>query len=214
LPPSYRGSADDPEKRAAMDAIGESNRMTLLFRKPLTRHGAAHLLTDPGADRSIVEPSRRLTNCRTAPGQHILLTRSLSGGSVDTLDEDFASGLFDDRTPPCISLYQPTSRHHPSNQQDPIRFGNLLKTLERHCATAIRRMKSRTLLEPFHALAADTQFWQHALDGLAVLSAPGNLPCIPAAETGSRAGGCQPTAFIPSRCCEFSNPPTVTTSLA
>jgi predicted methyltransferase len=34
LPPSYRGSADDPEKRAAMDAIGESNRMTLLFRKP------------------------------------------------------------------------------------------------------------------------------------------------------------------------------------
>lgn len=35
LPPSYRGSADDPEKRAAMDAIGESNRMTLLFRKPV-----------------------------------------------------------------------------------------------------------------------------------------------------------------------------------
>lgn len=34
LPPSYDGSADDPEKRAAMDAIGESNRMTLKFVKP------------------------------------------------------------------------------------------------------------------------------------------------------------------------------------
>lgn len=33
LPPSYRGAGDDPEARAARDAIGESNRMTLLFRK-------------------------------------------------------------------------------------------------------------------------------------------------------------------------------------
>ena len=33
LPPSLNGSADDPEKRAAMKAIGESDRMTLLFRK-------------------------------------------------------------------------------------------------------------------------------------------------------------------------------------
>jgi len=34
LPPSFDGSADDPEKRAAVQAIGESNRMTLKFRKP------------------------------------------------------------------------------------------------------------------------------------------------------------------------------------
>jgi predicted methyltransferase len=35
LPPSYDGSDDDPEKRAAVDAIGESNRMTLKFVKPM-----------------------------------------------------------------------------------------------------------------------------------------------------------------------------------
>ena len=34
LPPSLSGSDDDPERAAAMQAIGESNRMTLLFRKP------------------------------------------------------------------------------------------------------------------------------------------------------------------------------------
>jgi len=34
LPPSLSGSAEDPERRAAMQAIGESNRMTLRFRKP------------------------------------------------------------------------------------------------------------------------------------------------------------------------------------
>lgn len=35
LPPSLNGSKDDEEKRAAMQAIGESNRMTLKFRKPV-----------------------------------------------------------------------------------------------------------------------------------------------------------------------------------
>ena len=34
LPPSLNGSDDDPELRAKYEAIGESNRMTLLFRKP------------------------------------------------------------------------------------------------------------------------------------------------------------------------------------
>jgi predicted methyltransferase len=34
LPPSYQASRDDPALRAQMDAIGESNRMTLRFRKP------------------------------------------------------------------------------------------------------------------------------------------------------------------------------------
>lgn len=34
LPPSLDGSEDDPELRAKHEAIGESNRMTLLFRKP------------------------------------------------------------------------------------------------------------------------------------------------------------------------------------
>jgi predicted methyltransferase len=33
LPPSLRGSEDNPEQKAAMEAIGESDRMTLLFRK-------------------------------------------------------------------------------------------------------------------------------------------------------------------------------------
>lgn len=33
LPPSLRGSEEDPELKAAMLAIGESDRMTLLFRK-------------------------------------------------------------------------------------------------------------------------------------------------------------------------------------
>ena len=35
LPPSLGTSKDNPELEAQMKAIGESNRMTLKFRKPL-----------------------------------------------------------------------------------------------------------------------------------------------------------------------------------
>ena len=34
LPPTLVGSDDDAEKRANMQAIGESNRMTMKFQKP------------------------------------------------------------------------------------------------------------------------------------------------------------------------------------
>ena len=36
LPPSLGTSGDNPELRAEMEAIGESNRMTLKFRKPVS----------------------------------------------------------------------------------------------------------------------------------------------------------------------------------
>jgi hypothetical protein len=74
---------------------------------------------------------------------------------------------------PCLSLYQPTHRRHPNNQQDPIRFRHLVKAIEtsllqQHAPDAVR-----ALLEPFEALAHDHDFWNHTHDGLAVLGAPG-----------------------------------------
>jgi hypothetical protein len=40
------------------------------------------------------------------------------------------TSLIADHESPCISLYQPTHRRHPENQQDPIRYRNLLVELE------------------------------------------------------------------------------------
>ena len=75
--------------------------------------------------------------------------------------------------PPCLSLYQPTHRRHPENQQDPIRFRNLVKELETSLRQKYPAVESRLLLEPFEALAHDDDFWNHTLDGLAVLGGPG-----------------------------------------
>lgn len=73
---------------------------------------------------------------------------------------------------PCLSLYQPTHRHHPDNRQDPIRFRNLMKEMETSLRQEYPAAETRQLLEPFEALAHDSRFWDHTLDGLAVLAGP------------------------------------------
>lgn len=92
---------------------------------------------------------------------------------MDSLKEDYAAGLLEACEPPCLSLYQPTHRHHPENQQDPIRFRNLVKVLEESLLQRYPTDEIRPLLDPFLALADDHDFWNHTLDGLAVLGARG-----------------------------------------
>lgn len=90
---------------------------------------------------------------------------------MNTLDKDIATGILGDCEPPCLSLYQTTHRHHPDNQQDPIRFGNLVKALEESLLQQFSKDEIQPLLEPFLALADDHEFWNNTLDGLAVLGA-------------------------------------------
>jgi len=90
---------------------------------------------------------------------------------VYTLDKDYAAGLLGNCDPPCLSLYQPTHRCRPENQQDRIRFRNLVRTLEDSLLQEVPKSEIRQLLEPFLVLADDHEFWDHTLDGLAVLGA-------------------------------------------
>lgn len=93
---------------------------------------------------------------------------------MDSSAHDYPAGLFFDvQETPCLSLYEPTHRSHPDNQQDPIRFRNLVKALEDSLRRTYPEEKIRALIEPFRNLAADRGFWNHTLDGLAVLAAPG-----------------------------------------
>ena len=89
--------------------------------------------------------------------------------ALDSLD-DILSGRYQG---PCLSLYQPTHRSHPENQQDPIRYRNLVKSLEESLHRKYPGSDAGELLAPLRALAEDGRFWNHALDGLAVLGAPG-----------------------------------------
>ena len=69
---------------------------------------------------------------------------------------------------PYISLYQPTHRQHPDNKQDPIVFRNLVKQVEDSLSVQHSKENIIKVLAPFHALAADSNFWNYTADGVAV----------------------------------------------
>ena len=92
---------------------------------------------------------------------------------MHSLGQDYPAVLLGNEETPCLSLYQPTHRQHPDNVQDPIRFRNLVKELEESLSQKYPKREVAPLLEPFHALAENAEFWNTTTDGLAVLGAPG-----------------------------------------
>lgn len=95
------------------------------------------------------------------------------GNSMDSLEKDLKEKILNPAAKPCLSLYQPTHRKHPENAQDPIRFKNLVRELETSLSEKFDDDKVAELLQPFRDLEGDNDFWQHVLDGLAVLSCEG-----------------------------------------
>lgn len=83
--------------------------------------------------------------------------------------EDFVALLLP-QEPPCISLYMPTHRAHPENKQDPIRYRNLLRSVEESLRLKYPTREVRPLLGPYQDLARDDLFWNYRTDGLAILS--------------------------------------------
>ncbi len=92
-----------------------------------------------------------------------------------SISPDQLKALLQPHDPPCLSIYLPTHRRHPENQQDPIRYKNLVKELEAALKSGFPDANAEELLAPFHALGADADFWNHTWDGLAVLGAAGSF---------------------------------------
>jgi hypothetical protein len=91
---------------------------------------------------------------------------------MDALERDYNAVLLAPHEPPCLSLYQPTHRTHPEKQQDLIRFRNLVRELELALRQKYAKRESAPILRPFHDLAENDAFWNHALDSLAIFAAP------------------------------------------
>jgi hypothetical protein len=89
------------------------------------------------------------------------------------LTSDFRDSLLNAHESPFLSLYQPTHRHHPGNQGDPLRFRHLVKELDLSLQKKYSTEEIRALLEPFEALSRDHDFWNHTTEGLVIFGAPG-----------------------------------------
>lgn len=88
---------------------------------------------------------------------------------MNLLTNDMMPELLSVNTGTCISLYMPTHRTHPDNLKDPILFKNLVKKLEQSLLQQYSASEATILLQPFVALENNKEFWNHTLDGLAVL---------------------------------------------
>lgn len=73
---------------------------------------------------------------------------------------------------PRISLYLPTHRVQPDNQQDPIQFKNLLQQAEKRLTEeeAYPRRQWQQAIDRLKALHEDDTFWPYTTEGLAVLA--------------------------------------------
>jgi hypothetical protein len=73
----------------------------------------------------------------------------------------------------CLSIYIPTHRVGREQQQDPIRFKNLVtRAREKLLEYGLSRSEVQELMRPAENLLADGDFWQHQSDGLAVFLSP------------------------------------------
>ena len=72
---------------------------------------------------------------------------------------------------PCVSIYLPTDRNYPSEQQGPIRYKNAVRAAEEALGQKYPRAESRALSKSTAALMDDQYFWTHRLDGLAIFGA-------------------------------------------
>lgn len=79
-------------------------------------------------------------------------------------------------TPPCVSIYLPTSRAGRAVQEAPIRCKNLLKrALDDLVRLDLRRPEAAKLLAPIDERLTDLDFWNHQSKGLAMFVAPGTF---------------------------------------
>jgi hypothetical protein len=69
---------------------------------------------------------------------------------------------------PNLSVYMPTHRTFPERTQDPIRFKNLVKSMESSLAQHYPQISAQALLGPFQALIDDHDFWNACPQGIAV----------------------------------------------
>lgn len=82
--------------------------------------------------------------------------------------EEYLSELLASDVSPCISVYMPTHRTHPENLQDPIKFKNLVKQLEKSLSEKYSNGEISGVLTPFYALTDNPEFWNYNQQGIAV----------------------------------------------
>jgi len=92
---------------------------------------------------------------------------------MDTLTRDDLQALIEPRGGRCVSLYMPAFHKGAEQQQNLVRFSNLLRDAQHQLLAAeVGPAEADALLAPARRLATDAEFWRHPSDGVAAFMAP------------------------------------------
>jgi hypothetical protein len=89
-----------------------------------------------------------------------------------TPDTAYVSAALAAAEVPCVSIYLPTHRSYPDNQQDAIRYRNLVGQVEETLARSYPRRTARDVTDRLRALENDQALWAGATDTMVVLASP------------------------------------------
>jgi hypothetical protein len=98
--------------------------------------------------------------------------------TMELLTNELIQELLAAERAPCLSLYMPTSKSHPENLKNPIKFKNLVGQMEDSLLQKYSVKEAQEFLEPLKALVEDNNMWNDSKDGLAVFSAKGILKVV------------------------------------
>ncbi|MBI2856969.1 MAG: hypothetical protein HYX95_01495 [Chloroflexi bacterium] len=87
------------------------------------------------------------------------------------ITRDIYRRLAESRTPPCVSIYLPTQRVRPGNEEDSLRYKNLLRGVEGQLHAHLPKRQVEALVEQARSLW-DREVATHPKDGLAVFVSP------------------------------------------
>ena len=93
---------------------------------------------------------------------------------MDLFNRERLRSLANTEADPCISLFMPTVRFESEQEQNPIRYKNLLKQVRDDLRErGLRDDRTDELLAEARAKLDDTAFWRSMSEGLAVFITPG-----------------------------------------
>lgn len=78
--------------------------------------------------------------------------------------------IFEEQGGPFISIYQTTHRDPSKNEEDALRFKNLIKEAEKQLEVNYPDEDPKDVLNPLYDIESNTQFWNQTQEGIAVFS--------------------------------------------
>lgn len=98
---------------------------------------------------------------------------------MNVLSQDDIQVLLDWTEPPCVSIFLPTERYGPQQQQNPIRLKNLVNQAQQMlCDQGLSHPQAERIVAPLQPLYTHVEEWTQLSEGLACFCAPNFHRCF------------------------------------